>query len=324
MAGSVTHYFFANDVMNLVNKKEKIDYNQDYLNTFAQSMDTFNFYSLFFPIKKESGKVRKLAGTFHHTKTDEFFNVLINYIKDNKLSDDVIVMTFLYGLITHYVLDSTIHPFVEYKCGRFSPKDKSTYKYNAKHHEMETFIDIYMLERHKIESKKYKTHNEIFKIKDFPESLKKVMNYTYSKVFAFQDFDKYYLHSIKDMKNTFKVFRYDPHKYKKNLYKIFDKITPKVVLNAKFLSYSYIPKDAHLYLNNEHKTWFYPYDTSKKLNYSYDDLYEIALSKCEKIIIDVNKYIKGKKKIEISSLFNLSYATGLDLKIPEINPKYEF
>ncbi len=324
MAGSVTHYFFANDTMKKVNKLEKVDYDENYLSIFAQSMDTFNFYSIFFPIKKKSGNIRGFASKFHHTKTDEFFYTLINYIKEKKLSNNKVVMSFLYGLITHYVLDSTIHPFVEYKCGKFNSRNKETYKYNSKHHEMETFIDIYMLEKKGYTSKKYKAYKEIFKIEKFPKELEDVIDYTYLNVFNFSNFSNYYLKSIKDMKKTFRIFRYDPYGYKKLAYKVFDSITPKALLNSKFLSYSYIPLNALSYLNNEHKDWVYPYDITKKFNYSFDELYELANKKCADIIIDVRKYIKNEKEIDVKAIFNLSYSTGLELDTLENNPNYEF
>ena len=76
---------------------------------------------------------------------------------------DKYVMSFVYGFICHYVLDSSIHPYVEFKTGRFNPRDKKTYKYNAKHHEMETYIDAYMLRKHGIEPRKDKSYKYIFK-----------------------------------------------------------------------------------------------------------------------------------------------------------------
>lgn len=324
MAGTVTHFYFANDVMSSISKKKKIVYDEDLLKIFAQSMDTFNFYSIFFPIKNKSSEIRKFANKFHCNKTDVFFETLINYIKGKNLSTNIYVMTFLYGLITHYILDSSMHPYVEYKCGRFNSKDKKTYKYNAKHHEMETFIDIYMLEKHEINAKYFKAYKELFKINSFDIELQDVMNYTFKKVFNFENFDKYYLKSIKDMKYSFQIFRYDPYGCKKAFYRLFDLFSTKKILNSKFLSYNYIPKNAFNYLNLEHKTWYYPFDIAKKYDCSFDELYNDAVKRCVNVIIKVENYIEKNKELDLKSLFNLSYCTGLDLKILEKSPSYEF
>lgn len=324
MAGSVTHAFFANDVIKEVNKKRKILFNDDYINIYAQSMDPFNFYSILFPIKKNSNKIRGFSSIFHRTKTNEFFIELVKYIKDNNLSNDVEVMSFLYGYITHYVLDSSLHPFVEYNTGKWDKKKKETYKYNAKHHEMETFLDIYILKKNNIIPKKYKSYKILFNVNKFGNNLSMCLDYTFSKVYNFKNFSKLYLKSIKDMKFCFRILRYDPLGYKKYFYKVFDIISTGKVLNSKFLSYSYLPKNSDIFLNKNNSKWFYPYDESVKLNDSFDDIYDKAKNKCVDIIIKVTDYIKKNKELDLNSLFNLSYVTGLDWTLKNSNPKYKY
>ena len=74
MAGTVTHYFFANDVMNKLKEEKEINFDSSYLAIFAQSMDSFNFFDIYFPLKKESKKKRDFAGFFHHNKCYVFFD----------------------------------------------------------------------------------------------------------------------------------------------------------------------------------------------------------------------------------------------------------
>lgn len=324
MAGTITHYYFAYDAIKRVKQKKNIIVNDKLLRIFAQSMDPFNFYSIYFPILPKSSEKRNFAGLFHHNNTNTFFKELINYIIDNHLEKNEEVMSFLYGFISHYVLDTSMHPFVEYKCGSFSSKKKDTFKYNAKHHEMETFIDIYMLKKHRINSKKFKSYKEIFTVNSFSKELSDTINYVFLNVFNFKNFDKYYLKSIKDMKFSFRLFRYDPLGYKKYLYRIFDVVSGKKVLNSKFLSYSFIPNNKKELLNDEHKYWYYPYDTSIKYNYNFDELYSIALQKCVNLMIDVTLYIEKKKELDIDKVFNMSYSSGILWTIRNDNPTYEF
>ena len=85
MAGTATHYFFANDVMNKLKEEKKINFDSNYLAIFAQSMDPFNFYNIYFPLKKGSKKKRNFASFFHHNKCDAFFKNLFKNIKEYKL-----------------------------------------------------------------------------------------------------------------------------------------------------------------------------------------------------------------------------------------------
>lgn len=277
MAGTITHAYFAKDVVKITNKKRKILCDDEYLNVFAQSMDPFNFYSILFPIKPLSSKIRKFSSVFHCSNTNQFFYTLINYIKDNKLTHDTQVMSLLYGFITHYVLDSMIHPYVEYKTGKFDVNRRETYKYNAKHHEMETYLDEYVLQKNNIVPQKYKSYKTLFNIDYFNENLIKAIDFSFDSVYNFKDFSKYYFKAIKDMRFCFRTLRYDPIGYKKHLYNCFDMVSSKKILNSKFLSYSYVPKNASIYLNEEHKYWHYPYDKNVKYNYSFDDIYSNAL-----------------------------------------------
>ena len=322
MAGTITHYFFAKDVMNKLNKEKKFLFNYDYLGVFAQNMDPFNFYSIYFPILKGSFRKREFADYFHNNKIDEFFETLFKYVKDNRLYEDIQVSSFIYGMITHYVLDSSIHPFVEYKCGSLDKKNKATYKYNAKHHEMETYLDIYMLEKNGFNHKKYKSYKEVFKTFTFNDNLINVLNYCFNKVYGINNFSKIYSKSINDMKISFRLFRYDPFGIKKRMYYIFDFFTPKYILNSKFLSYSYIPKNYNYFLNNENEAWHYPYDNSITYNYSFDKIYSNSVNDCIKKCKFIHEYFYNDKKIDIKKFFNLSYCTGISWDKKLGNPIY--
>ncbi len=311
MAGTITHYYFAKDVLKKSSKKRKIIFDENYLAIFAQSMDPVNFYSVLFPLKRGSDFVRKFAGVFHTQKIDDFFYNLITEVKNRNLFRDKYVMSFVYGFICHYVLDSSIHPYVEFKTGRFNPRDKKTYKYNAKHHEMETYIDAYMLRKHGIEPRKDKSYKYIFNIKKFDNGLKKLIDDTFLKVYNIQDFSKIYYRSILDMKYCFRLLRYDVTGIKLRMYKVFDVVSTRRVLNSKFLSYNVKPGDDDYYLNINHKNWYYPHNRAFSYNYSVDDIYDNAVKKCVKLVTLVFDYLERNKELDIRSLFNLSYSTGL-------------
>ena len=81
----------------------------------------------------------------HDTKTKNFFIQLIKEIKKQKLYRDSQIMGMLYGFITHYVLDSTMHPYIIYKTGIYNKDIPETRKYRSLHLDMELYLDGYMI-----------------------------------------------------------------------------------------------------------------------------------------------------------------------------------
>ena len=227
-------------------------------------------------------------------------------------------------MISHYVLDTTFHPYVYYKTGEFKKNVKDTYIYNSKHHEFETAIDRYLIKlRENVIPYKYKLYKEVFNISALSNDLKDVINFTYRETFHINDFDKVLLHSIKDMRLAFKLLRYDKIGIKYRFYKLIDIISSKKTLKLKFASYYY--KTDMDFSNEEHKTWYYPTNKRKKYNMSFRDLYIKALSDALHIIKEVDAYIYDNKKVNLEKLFkDLSYKTGVPLKQKQELKYFEF
>ena len=296
-----------------INRKIFLKDQKDYLKTFAQSMDPLYFYINY--NLKRSKKIRCFAHTFHTEKTDEFIINLINYIKYNYYQNDPQVMSFLYGIISHYVLDSTLHPFICYKTGVFNKNDEKTYIYNGKHHILETSIDRYLIKiKEKTSPCKYKHYKQIFNGVNYSKNLKEVIDFAFSETYGIDNFSKILIRSTKNMKHAFKILRYDKYGFKISLYKLIDKITPKKCLNTTFLSYKLKTIDNN-YLNQNKNEWVYPTNKRKKSNLSFIELYIYALSDALNTIKNVDFYIYNNKKTNLNKLIkNKSYTTGVDLK----------
>ena len=141
MPSSITHGYFGIDVYNKLDKKTKNKLSNyiGILKAFSQGPDPYFFYDLH--LSRRSKNVFKISSSMQHSKTNEYFLSLINYINDKKYYSNPNVLSYLIGHICHFVLDSSIHPFIIYNSGRYNSKDKNTYKYNGLHEEMEYFID---------------------------------------------------------------------------------------------------------------------------------------------------------------------------------------
>ena len=144
MPSIYTHTTFANDVYNKLNKdiQNTINEKKEFYKMFSQSFDNLYYYN-FLSLKK--GKhIRNLAKYCHTHKTQEYILNIINYIKKNKLNNNNEVLCYLYGTINHYISDSTLHPYINYRTGRyFKERHEATKKYIGIHTNTEIELDAY-------------------------------------------------------------------------------------------------------------------------------------------------------------------------------------
>lgn len=323
MPASVTHAYFASDVYDTLSADIKNHLSLSRLRMFGQSTDSFLFYRLF--SFKPSHGLRKFQHTFHASKSQEFFITLIEYIRSNHLETDVDTCSFLCGFITHYVLDSTIHPFVFYKTGKFSKEKTSTYKYNSLHTFMETYLDNHLIAvREKHNPYQFPIGQYCFDLSPFSLKLNSAISYTFNQVFHIQKMDKIYFESLRDMHFSLTRFRQDRYGVKKCFYHFLDTFTPKKWMRFEFISYHTNMNPSFDFLNFKHRIWRNPTTYSMTSRESFYDLYVKALKLSKTIIEDTFRYLNGED-IDLPHLYtNLSYITGLDCNLKKELKYFEF
>lgn len=309
MASSITHSYFILDVyekLDIETKKFLMDY-KNTLKFASQGMDPLFFYKVWYP--KKGSRIREFGDYFHDNDTLLYFETLINYIKYNGYGLYPEVMAFLYGALSHYVLDSNIHPFVIYQTGIYKKDDISTLKYNMKHGELESLLDCYLvsLREHtlpwKFESSKFITP----KI-EISSNLKEVIDFTFKETFDIHNMTKFYIRSLRHMKLFFRIFREDSHGIKLKFYKFVDKICPRTYRRKSPLSYHY-KMDVSLF-NLDHKTWYHPSSKKIKSKTSILDIYNSSVTECVELIQKIQKYIYHDEGNLKNILKNVSYITG--------------
>lgn len=310
MPATITHSYYAKDLYEVLpeNITSKLDLNRTKM--FANSTDSFMFYNLL--SFKSDNNLRKFQYYFHTHKTNAFFINLLEYIKTNNINDSD-TYSFIVGFISHFVLDSNIHPYIIYKTGMFDRKDKTTYKYNGIHHFMEAFFDNDLIKRREnINPYKFNITKFCFDTRKFSNDLNNTIDYAFYNTFNIKNMSSKYYKSLKQMKTILKLFRKDRFGIKKFFYKIFDTISPKSVFRMEAVSYHYPLEDKHNYLNNSHDLWRNPADYNITSTESFVDLYLKSLKDGRDIIIKVFEYLNGKD-IDLESLFlNKDYISGLD------------
>lgn len=323
MPATVVHAYFAKDVRDILPSEIKEKTNEDRVKMFGQSMDSLMFYNLFRPFSGK--KIRVFSAYFHKNKTQNFFINLINYIKYNNLSMDEDVSSFLVGSICHYVLDSTIHPFIIYKTGHFNKKYKNTYKYNNVHAFMETFLDNDMIRRRELcKPYDFPIGTFCFKLNTFSSDLKQTLDYCFLKTFDIKNMSKIYFSSLKQMRNALVLFRKDSFGMKKLVYKTVDTFTSRKIFRFEAISYHYPLEDKHDYLNASHKLWRNPINYSITSKESFLDLYLKSLKLAKVLVCASFDYINGKN-IELDKVFtNKSYLSGLECEVGDDFKYFEF
>lgn len=315
MPSTITHAYFAMDVYDRLplKRKEFLFDHKNFLKISGQSMDAFFFYYVL--DWKKGKKLREFGSYFHNHKVYLFFETLINYIKYNHFADDPEVMSFLYGMLCHYILDSTTHPYIVYRSGKFEKGKKETYRYNQVHGEMESMIDNYLVALRE-GGNPYKFRSDLFcfgSLHPFSNALKEVIDFTYKEVFHITDFSIYYEKSLAKMKFFYRFVRYDPTGLKYLGYRFIDLISPKSCLRKAPLSYHIKRKENRKLLNLDHEKWCNPTDKKMVSQESFRDLYLKSLFHAVKVIQQVDQYIYEDKKVNLRRVIrNYSYLTGRD------------
>ena len=133
-----------------------------------------------------------------------------------------------------------------------------------------------------------------------------------------------YYKSLKQMKNSIRIFRVDSRGIKKNIYKFVDTITPKSVFRFEAVSYHYPLEDRHNFLNKDHQLWRNPTTYDMTSTESFVDLYIKAI-KLAKVLICASFDYLDDKDIDLEKVFdNTSYITGLNCNQKKELKYFEF
>jgi hypothetical protein len=291
---------------------------------FSQSFDVLSYYISF--NYKNTKRIKNLCKRGHKDNVKNYFLNIINNINKLHLENDEQALSYLFGSINHYVLDSTCHPFIFYKTGVYNKKDKYTKKYLGLHGDMESNIDafFYINRFHKSYHKVNVTKEFIPKIK-FSNNLKLIVDKTFLDTFNEEDIAKCYFKSYKNSRILYTLFINDKYGIKKWIYKIYDKIFINRKNNYEYYT-TYIKQPNIKYLNIEHKKWYYPSDSNISSNESFIDLYNKSIKKSSELITLAYKVINKKMDIKEfeNKIDNLSYVRGLDCDNSRCMTKFEF
>ena len=316
MPAFMTHDIFAREVYNKIDKKIQNKFNNELpiYQAFSQSHDILFYYKSI--NTKENNRINFIGKIGHRRKTQDYLINIVKIIKKYHLEEYQPDIAYLFGSITHYVLDSTLHPLIFYKTGIYDPYKKlpKHLKYKGMHALMERTIDSYYYKKYYKKDYKYcKIFKDIKKPK-LSIDLITLINMVYKETYNLEHVGIYHKKGIKDFRIINRLFIQDKLGIKLRIYKLLEKIQHKNkdTLACFSTSYNYDIK----YLNLEHKKWNHPCDKERIYTDSIEDLYNESIEKCLKIFNEVYKVLYENKDIDLLKkvIPNISYGTGLDLK----------
>lgn len=290
MPAYLTHAIMGNTIYNNAksdNKLFKIDIPLPILKASTLSPDL--------------AKLSKSDFNSHNKDTDLYFFNMIEYIKENKLYNDLDAMSLLYGNISHYFLDVYTHPLIYY----ISENCVSLNKLNS-HILTEGYISSYMSEKEQHTDYMNLKSNYIGSLNFANPNLKNLIRETYYKTYNDLSVVKSYeitLHLIKLGEKLTKENRFTSKE--------------KIIRLSKFKEYLEINNLSKEDLTNEQKEYWTNPVTNEKYNESFIELYNKALTKTYEAIYHVNKYLYDtESKYNLYKIFtNLSYDTGVSCSL---------
>ncbi|WP_099157355.1 zinc dependent phospholipase C family protein [Virgibacillus ndiopensis] len=289
-----THMLFCEDVVDTIKNPTQISQHEAYMKLGAQGPDPFFYYN-FWPWVKEE-PVHNIGMVLHTMRCGAFLMDLIVSAKDM----DHHVKAYVFGFVTHHILDRNAHPYIHFRAG---------YEGN-KHQKLEILIDTKMMEKyHNLKTWKVPVYKEIDVGYTLDKDIACLLHSTITKHYP-EVKDETTLHNIKksyrDMKLALRLLA-DPYGWKNNL------------LGSLVSSFSHQPiKDDVDYLNLNETIWHHP-ATNEPCSESFIELYNRGLAEGIEIMTALLEYWEGRNDASIQLLHDLigdiSYDTGKSLTL---------
>lgn len=301
-----THYLFAKEMMEDLQRAADFPLNKDAVLIGTQGPDIFFFHRA---LPWQKGKtLRKAGSAMHRAKCGEILDCFRRCCDQKK--DNSVAKSYVYGFILHYALDRICHPYIYFVQNRITQKFPKLNAHSV-HNMIELSLDSVLLnEKEHCESPKaYRTENMIiFTEAELRETAQVIASA--GKLFApYEITAQDAATAIKDTRAAQRLL-YDSsgrkEKFLKHAERLFFPLTGNFRISA-FLRTDDLEK-AIKYVNMNNRNWRSPFSGERR-NESFTQLFELAKTDAANMIRRFNAGMSGE---EITG--NLSFLTGVKVQ----------
>lgn len=326
MPDIISHYLFGLDTTKTIADSSLYKIIKEHRNLFfigCQGPDPMYYHK---PYKSHNFNL--VAYRMHTEHTGYFLSSALCFIKKYKDTPHVYepCLAYICGLLCHYALDITCHPYILYLGGRYLTDDPTTEKYKGLHKQIELALDALLLQEiFNMKASKFKVHKHILKNIEIPAIILNMYEELLFSIYAIPSGSTIFQKSYQDFRNYYKL-SHDTIGLKKNLALTISPLLPKkLALHASTFSYHECIDEFTDYLNAEKNVWLHPV-TGNVYTYSFKDLLRNAHKFSSKLLLGAESFLNSEMSLdELEVLLpNLSYVTGLPLSDPRPMQYFKF
>ena len=310
MPNIITHKIFAEEILKKMKKKdiETIIYKYPQIYYIGSNGPDFLFFSHAKPWESfKDHTLNTIGSQLHAAHVNAFYEIALRCVKEQENQEiKEMMMSYLFGHLTHWALDKTTHPYIFYKTGNCKGASAGL------HHRFESMMDTMMLSKFKgISIKNYRSS----KICEFDDDILRAISRIYVPV-AKEIFNKdIKVNQIRESLQSWHDIQdllYDPNNIKYSVLKVMEGVIKKPWLISGNVVKAKIDSKYDV-LNEEKKLWVHPCDDTIQSHASFMELFNEANSIANSVIEKAYGCIEYQADIQnlLDELNDEAYDTGL-------------
>ncbi len=295
MSSYLTHYHFGQEVKARIGSRPCIDEAPYAFNIGLQGPDLYFYY-----FDKHSPAVGTLA---HNNKIYEQFSRMLEYVKQHK---DTKSLSYFYGMICHYAMDSVTHPYVYFMEEEVLPSIYPDLRPEALHISLETKIDT-LIHKEKLASSPKCMSSVLSSDKETREAIADFNIAVFAPLFNAPIDRKKLIGAIKLFKNYQSLFD-DPTKILPTIFKGISALSNYPPKLYSFIHPSVKEDKKGVDALNRTRRFFPRYRKEDEVvDWDIDGIIANSLDKAEILIEDMERALNEDDGQLTSTLYNITY-----------------
>jgi len=315
MASFYTHTKAYSDSKDLLSEKTL-----NSLPNFADNKLLLGHDTLLYPACKNyifnKNASQELCLIIGHSNFPEFVAHFIKHAKNNGSIEEENIRLYLYGYISHHIVDAYLHPIITHYSGGADTYLPTKEQRRWMHGIIEVLVDAYLIKNYEqTNPKRFKKHKNLTFKGQISPKLRETLNSAALSTYDVPDVGTKLLTVINPLNKLnfyLRIFQNDPFGWKVRFYNFVD---DKTQAGCSFFSNHVDYRDAEAYLNKQNEEWTNPFDLSISSKKSLLELLREAVVEIARIVdtLEEINHQSTHNCDEIKQVVpNISAITGLE------------